>query len=605
MSRFIPAVFLVFVSLSLFAQPGGGGGNPLRPLNPPPEPAGNPVTAAKVFLGKSLFWDEQMSSTGTVACGTCHMPAAGGNDQRIGPNTINPGVDGIYGTDDDVVGSHGVPLNFDDGLYGWSDWFGVGEQVTGRKSPAAIDAAYSDELFWDGRAGDVFSDPITGDIILAGNAALESQVLGPPVSSGEMGHVDRDWVEVAAKIANSAPLALASSVPTELSGWIANRSYPELFAEAFGSEEVSGARIAMAIASYERTLYSDQTPLDASLTGGPALTALETQGRNLFINRDCARCHGGPQLTDNNFHYIGVRPNTEDLGRFEVTGNNRDRGSFKTPGLRNVALRGSYFHNGQFSTLEEVVDFYDRGGDFDGPNKDPRIQPLNLTQQEKSALVAFMRRPLTDPRAEAETAPFDRPTLYTETNRMPLIGTDGVQGTGGFTPGVVALEPPLLGNPSFTVALDDARPGARAVLVIDNKDPGQGSSIPTNGAFAWEETFTQGTAAGEGYASASISIGRDSSLLDVQWFGRWYVEDPAALNGIAISPVFTFNVFGTASNSCPWDLNGDGLTNMEDLIEVVNQLGFCSGICSGDLDGDGLVGQLDIILMISNLQTCQ
>lgn len=605
MVRYIFIVLVFLISHLAFAQPGGGG-NPLRPLNPPPEPAGNPVTTAKVLLGKSLFWDEQMSSTGTVACGTCHKPGTGGGDSRIDSAPVHPGVDEIFGTADDVAGSNGLPLNFDDGTYGWTTAFGIGEQVTGRRSPAATDAAYSNELFWDGRAGGVFEDPTTGEVVLNQGAALESQVLGPPVSSVEMGHVDRDWVQVAAKIANAQPLALSPSVPLALSTWIGDRSYPELFAEAFGTSEVSPARIAMAIASYERILYSDQTPLDAALTGGPALTQQETQGRNLFINRDCARCHGGPLLSDNQYHYIGVRPNNEDTGRFEVTGNNGDRGAFKTPGLRNVALRQSYFHNGQFDSLEEVVDFYDRGGDFNAPNKDPLIRPLNLTQQQKNALVAFLRRPLTDPRAANETAPFDRPALFSESNRRPVTGTGGISGAGGFTPGVMALEPPMIGNCSFTVGLDQARPGVRAVLVVDVTDPGLSATVPQSGTFAWEETFTQGNAPGEGYASVSLTIPDNPSLRGSNWFGRWYIEDPSAANGLAITPVFSFTLFQAGEGApCPGDLNGDGFANMIDLVELTGEAGPCPVPCRGDLDGDGQVGPSDVRILTGGWKACQ
>src|SRR5204863_5983730 len=99
-------------------------------LEPPPEPAGNPVTAAKAYLGKTLFWDEQMSSTRTVACGTCHRPAKGGSDPRtaIGdPRSTNPGPDGQFGTLDDIFGSPGVPLNYADGNYGFDPVFGMHE----------------------------------------------------------------------------------------------------------------------------------------------------------------------------------------------------------------------------------------------------------------------------------------------------------------------------------------------------------------------------------------------------------------------------------------------------------------------------------------------
>ena len=161
----------------LLAQPGGGG-VPLAPLNPPPAPQANPITPAKTFLGKALFWDEQMSSTGTVACGTCHKPGAGGSDPRplaAVAARANPGADGVYGNEDDVIGSPGIPLHFDDGTYGWNQHFNLDPQVTGRKSPPALNAAYPPELFWDGRAGRQFLEPDTGPLIIPNGGALENQ----------------------------------------------------------------------------------------------------------------------------------------------------------------------------------------------------------------------------------------------------------------------------------------------------------------------------------------------------------------------------------------------------------------------------------------------
>src|SRR6185295_857693 len=136
------------------------------PLNPPPQPAGNLVTATKAYLGKTLFWDEQLSSTGTVACGTCHFAANGGSDSRsaVGSNRArNAGADGVFGTADDVFASPGVISNNADGTYSFAALYGFHEQVTGRKSRSYIDAGFSpNALFWDGRATGTFSDPIGG-----------------------------------------------------------------------------------------------------------------------------------------------------------------------------------------------------------------------------------------------------------------------------------------------------------------------------------------------------------------------------------------------------------------------------------------------------------
>jgi hypothetical protein len=135
------------------------------PLSPPPVPTGNSVTAAKASLGKALFWDEQLSSTLTVSCGTCHRPSEGGSDPRTAANNArsrNPGFDNVFNTPDDVFGSPGVPQNNLDGTYSPSISFGFDEQVTPRKTPSYLNAGLASRgLFWDGRASNTFRDPLT------------------------------------------------------------------------------------------------------------------------------------------------------------------------------------------------------------------------------------------------------------------------------------------------------------------------------------------------------------------------------------------------------------------------------------------------------------
>ena len=515
-------------------------------LNPPSAPAGNPVTTSKANLGKALFWDEQLSSTKTVACGSCHHALNGGADPRSvsqASRSVHPGVDGIFGNADDMIGSIGVPLNQADGTYQWSASFGFKEQVTGRRSMSSINAAYSSSLFWDGRALQVFRDPITNAVVLASGAALESQVLGPPVNSTEMGHVGRDWNDVAKRVVASKPLVLAPSVPADLTTWINSRSYPELFNEAFGTSEVTPTRIAMAIATYERTLYSNQTPFDA---GG--LTAAETRGQQVFNQNDCNECHTGTLFTDNLFHNTGIRPFAEDQGLFVVTGNQNDLAKFRTPSLRNVELRAPYMHNGRFATLEEVVEFYNRGGDVAAANLERnRVRPRNLSTQQKADLVAFMKRPLTDPRVASESAPFDRPMLYAESMRVPQIIGVGAAGTGGVVPQVTAIAPPIIGNTNFTVGVTNARGGAQAILIIDKTDPGVTANIPGTASLARVTT----TLSGNGYGSVSLTIPNDPALTGVPLYGRWYVADPAAVGGVAISPAFQMNIFGSVTNTAP------------------------------------------------------
>jgi len=378
-----------------------------------------------------------------------------------------------------------------------------------------------------------------------------------------MAHSGRDWQQVADRITSAKPLVLAVNVPAGLKNWIDGRTYPELFEEAFGTPEVTPARIALAIATHERTLFSDQTPFDQVNQGIGTLTASEQNGRNLFNSgqTSCSSCHAGNLLTDDAFHYIGVRPSIEDTGNQQVTNNPNNAAQFRTPNLRNVELRGAFFHNGQLTTVRQVVDFYARGGDFNAPNKDGQIRSLNLSNQQRNDIVAFLSRPLTDPRVRAELPPFDHPTLYTESNRVPQISGTGRAGAGNIVPQVHAIEPPLSGNPSFAVGVTNALGGAQAVLIIDSSDPGIGNSIPTTGAFARRSV----TLSGNGYGSVSLSIPNDPQIVGQTYFGRWYITDASAVNGFSVTQLFQFTVFGeesSANNSTFADFDGDGKTDI-------------------------------------------
>jgi cytochrome c peroxidase len=582
---------------------------PVPPLEAPPVPPGNPITATKAYLGKVLFWDEQLSSTRTVSCGTCHHSASGGTDPRSRSVALqsqtNAGPDTLFGTADDIRGSAGVPLNNADGTYSKSPIYGINDQVTGRRSVSYVNAAYFPVLFWDGRALNQFRDPITNAIILNNGGALESQAAGPPTSDAEMGHTGRNWNDVASRVAASKPLALSPTVPAPLTTWINGRTYPELFQEAFGTSDVTPSRIIMAIATFERTLYSDRAPVDLDAAGIQNLTQQENRGRGVFNASSCNVCHAGPVFSDNTFRYIGVRPANEDTGRFQVTGNNQDIGSFRVPSLRNVELRGSYFHNGRFSTLEEVVAFYNRGGDFNAPNKPPLIRPLGLGPQQQADLVAFLKRPLTDTRVTNETERFDRPVLYMESNRVPQITGTGVAGSGGLIPAVRAISPPIVGNPNFTVTVANALGNAPAVLVINDTDPGTGTA-PATGSFARVAINLANTGSGNGFGSVSLSVPDNGSLVGRTFTGRWYVSDPAAANGTAVSQAFRFTVFGEASAVASAkfvDFDGDRKTdisvfrpsdgnwyisNSSDNAFVGVHFGLGTDeLVPGDYDGDG------------------
>ena len=169
----------------------------------------------------------------------------------------------------------------------------------------------------------------------------------------------------------------------------------------------------------------------------------------------------------------------------------------------------------------------------------------------------------------------------------------------------IAIEPPLLGNPQFTLAVDETLGGAAAVLAVDTVDPGL-NAIPSSAAFARLETTTQGSGPGDGYASQALSIPASATWQNVPLFARWYITDPGAAGGFSVSPLIQFTPFGpvTQGNACAYDLNGDGTSNVRDMIVLIDQFGPCAQ-CSGDLNQDQIVDQTDMyILCTSWLNGC-
>lgn len=319
------------------AQPGG-----LPPVAFPPE---NPFSESKRILGKILFWDEQLSSDNTMACGTCHVPGRSGTDPRVG---INPGLDGLSGTPDDKRGSPGMVYQDASLEYEAVEFFGLAPQVGTRKANSTIMAIFTPELFWDGRASSQFVDPETGEMIIATGGALESQAVAPVMNDLEMAHADRDWDQVRQKLQKARPLALASDIPPDMASAIAvNPTYPGLFGAAFGDRAITAARIGMAIATYERTLVPDQTPWDRFVAGDQnAMTPAQINGWNQFRVSRYAACHTPPLFTNNTFRNVGLRPIEEDRGRQDVTGDPADRGKFKVPSLRGIGLNATHMHTG-------------------------------------------------------------------------------------------------------------------------------------------------------------------------------------------------------------------------------------------------------------------
>jgi cytochrome c peroxidase len=239
---------------------------------------------------------------------------------------------------------------------------GINKQKGGRSAPTVINRAFSTEQFWDGRA-----------------PSLEDQAKGPLANPLEM------TTEKEADKAHEAVVSRIKKVP----------GYAPLFENAFGSPGVDIDRVAKAIATFERTIYSGNAPYDRYQEGDKtAMTPEQVRGMNVFFGKKaaCDACHLGFNFTDGSYVNIGIgmdKPNP-DLGRFIVTRREQDRGAFKTPTLREIEHTGPYMHDGRFRTLEQVVDHYDKGG-IRNPYIDQRIKPLNLTAQEKADLVAFLK----------------------------------------------------------------------------------------------------------------------------------------------------------------------------------------------------------------------
>lgn len=515
-------------------------------LQAPPEPPGNASTPEKVMLGQALFWDEQLSSSQSVACASCHMPEAGGSDPHSrAPDSVHPGLDGVFGTSDDIHGSRGLRATALNGDFEASPIFAFHAQVTDRKAGTAINALLNTVLFWDGRAAFSYRNPTTGNMVLPAWAALESQAVQPLVNTTEMAHPGRDWLQVATELAPRRPLALSPRLPQALQAWIAQRDYAALFDEAFGSPGVDIDRIAMAIAAYERSLFADQTPLDAYMNGDlQALNAQQLRGLSLFQGKGrCVDCHSFPQLGRQQFHYTGVRPVAEDLGRAIVTGLPSDEGKMLTPGLRNIALRAPYFHNGGAADLAAVIDFYDRGGDFQHVNKAVEVAPIGFNAQERADLLAFLEDALTDPRVVAETGPFERPLLRREdANFHRGFGTATGNALGEPGPRFLLEDPARLAS-DWRIGLVGGLSGARAWIAVDRQANLLGR------AYRGVRLHLAGTAAlrlagprhldATGHASFRLRVPANASLLGLSIALQGFAEDPNGNAGLVATAAAT------------------------------------------------------------------
>ena len=289
---------------------------------------------ARVRLGRWLFFDKRLSKDRSISCASCHRPEFGFSDRT----PIATGVTGARGR---------------------------------RKTPSLINLSARTVLvdtpahergmtfFWDGRA-----------------SSLEAQVLMPIANPTEMG---LDHQAMTSRLSAAA-------------------GYRPYFREAFGSEEITTPRVAAALADYVRTRVSGNSPFDRWKYGGDAKAVSRQAQRGsdiFFFNGRCGMCHAGLNFSDGRFHNLGIgwdatSQTFADEGRAMVTGNARDRGKFKTPGLRDVAKHPPYMHDGSLATLRDVVEFYNRGG-IPNPTKSLRIAPLGLSPDDVDAVVAFLQ----------------------------------------------------------------------------------------------------------------------------------------------------------------------------------------------------------------------
>ena len=310
---------------------------PLLPLD-------NPLTVAKVELGRMLFHEPKLSGDESMSCATCHLQSAAFTDTA----KLSVGIRGLEGH---------------------------------RNAMSVFNMAWNDNgFFWDGRA-----------------ELLRHQSLLPIQDSLEM---DETLAGAAAKLS-------------------AEEIYQHAFIRAFGDDEVTAERMALAMEQFMLTITSFNSKYDRYLAGMESLTDSELRGLELFNTEyneffpefsgaDCQHCHGGPNFSNNQYMNNGLDEESEmtDIGRMAVTENPSHLGQFKVTSLRNIALTAPYMHDGRFNTLEEVIDHYNEGLHASS-TLDPALAAtmstgLMLTAQDKEDLINFLHT-LTDEQLAQET----------------------------------------------------------------------------------------------------------------------------------------------------------------------------------------------------------
>jgi len=539
------------------SKPGNGEGGLVGVWPDPLAPVGNEQDPLKERLGKLLFWEEQVSSDGTMACGTCHIPAAGGSDPRTTRHPASSSTPKRFG-------SPGVIRQDFNGDYVVDADFLLDRQITGRLAPTPYGAAFFQKLFWDVSADETFPfQDVNGDLVLlTESAALESLSLRPPTSPVEMGHDLTTWSEIEARLPDVVPMALAS----ELQGdFVVARdaTYGDLFEEAFSSPGVTRGRFAMAVAQYMRTLIPNEAPID----GGFATMSPEAQlGFQVFntIETDfghetgCTACHqhfptdlsettiqvdeSGLFLEMNDYLFSGGATSDGLVDPKE----DRDLIFAKTATLRNVALMPRLESQGRFAGIEAALDQHY----FDNDQTSRTFG--DGTEVFREELLAFFDA-LVDPRVADETAPFDRPVLYSEV--VPY--QSNLEGSGSKAPGqrvplMIANTPPLIGNPDFKFGVGMVPEGSLASLYSSD------ASVPPPGgpdvqweidtqsrAFGLEGTVTrdgQTEVLGLGGGTLHTPID-DPALAGETRYYQWIVQDSDAPGGFATSKVARVTYF--------------------------------------------------------------
>lgn len=307
----------------------------LAPADFPEVPKQDSLEALEIALGERLFKDPLLSQSGHISCQSCHNEA-----------------------------------------FGWGDGlrhsFGHARRQGTRNAPSLFASWARSTFFWDGRAD-----------------SLAIQMIEPLTSEHEMANHD------------------LSDVPYRLK-WVPD--YPQSFERVYGDPDITLERIGLALSAFQKHL-DRPTALDRFLSGDhDRLTDQQIEGLHLFRTKArCVNCHMGPALMDGKFHKIGLsyyQTKYHDLGRYEITGNPDDAGAFSTPSLRHLSRSGPYMHNGLFPSLDGIVNLYNAGGARQGdqPERaerdpmflpatevDPLLRPLNLTREERAALVEFLK----------------------------------------------------------------------------------------------------------------------------------------------------------------------------------------------------------------------